>query len=89
MNIIKKNGRIEEFKTLKIKRSILNASEEVNEPLSDSELNLIEKEVDNILHKLNRTETSSYEIFAICLNVLNQLGFKAVCKAYLEGSLSL
>ncbi|MDR5588587.1 MULTISPECIES: ATP cone domain-containing protein [Clostridium] len=88
MNIIKKNGRIEEFQMSKIRQSILNASEEVTEPLSDAELKLIEKEVNNILCKLNRTETSSYEVFAICLNVLKELGFKAICKSYLEGSLS-
>ncbi|WP_315081664.1 ATP cone domain-containing protein [uncultured Clostridium sp.] len=88
MNIIKKSGRIEEFQISKVRQSILNASEEVREPLSDAELKLIEKEVDNILSKLNRTETSSYEVFAICLNVLKELGFKAVCKSYLEGSIS-
>ncbi len=88
MNIIKKNGRIEEFKISKVRQSILSASEEVTEPLSDAELKLIEKEVNNILSKLNRTETSSYEVFGICLNALNELGFKSVCKSYLQGSIS-
>ncbi|ACD23348.1 MULTISPECIES: ATP cone domain-containing protein [Clostridium] len=88
MNIIKKSGRIEEFQISKVRQSILSASEEVTEPLSDAELKLVEKEVNNILTKLNRTETSSYEVFAICLNVLNELGFKAVCKSYLQGSIS-
>ncbi|AOR24547.1 ATP cone domain-containing protein [Clostridium taeniosporum] len=88
MNIIKKTGRIEEFQTSKIRQSLLSASQEATEPLSDAELKLIEKEINNILSKLNKTETSSYEVFAICLNVLKELGFKAICKSYLEGSIS-
>ncbi|MBW6410773.1 ATP cone domain-containing protein [Clostridium weizhouense] len=88
MNIIKKSGNIEEFEVSKIKRSILNASKQTQEALSDSELNLIEKEVIKILEKLKRSETSSYEIFSICLNVLVELGFNSIAKSYLDGSLN-
>lgn len=87
MKIIKNNGRIEEFNLSKIKHSILNASIEINEPLTDADLKIIEKEVLNILKVLKREETSSYEIFAIVLKVLSKLGFMHVCKAYLKGSI--
>lgn len=87
MKIIKNDGRIEEFNVSKIKHSVLNASTEINEPLTDSDLKIIEKEVSSILKVLNRKETSSYEIFAIVLKVLSKLGFKGVCKAYLKGSI--
>jgi transcriptional repressor NrdR len=87
MEIIKNNGRIEEFNLSKIKHSILNASTEINEPLTDADLKIIEKEVLNILKVLNREQTSSYEIFAIVLKVLSKLGFMHVCKAYLKGSI--
>lgn len=87
MDIIKKNGRIEQFNISKIKRSILNASSEINQPLADADLNIIEKEVLNILKELKREKTSSYEVFAIVLNVLNNLNFNAVGKAYFNGSI--
>jgi len=89
MRIIKKDGRAEEFNTSKIKNSVLNASTEINEPLTDSDLKIIEKEVLSILKVLNREETSSYEIFAIVLKGLSRLGFKGVCKAYLKGSIDI
>jgi transcriptional regulator NrdR family protein len=87
MRIIKKNGRIEEFNLSKIKNSILNTSVEINEPLTEADLKIIEKEVLNVLKVINREETSSYEIFAIVLNALSKLGFKHVCKAYLKGAI--
>lgn len=87
MKIIKKNGRIEEFDGSKIKRSVLNASSEINETLTDSDLKVIENEVLNTLKIINREETSSYEIFAIVLNVLKKLEFNDVGKAYFKGSI--
>ena len=86
MKIIKKSGKIEEFNGDKIKRSILNTSSEINEPLTDSDLKVIEREVLNILKTMNREETSSYEIFAIVLNVLKKLEFNDVGKAYFKGN---
>lgn len=87
MKIIKKSGKIEEFNGDKIKRSILNTSSEINEPLTDSDLKVIEREVLNVLKTMNREETSSYEIFAIVLNVLKKLEFNDVGKAYFKGSI--
>ena len=87
MEIIKIDGRIEEFNISKIKHSVLNASTEINEPLTASDLKIIEKEVFSILQVLGRERTSSYEIFAIVVKILNKMGFKGVCKAYLRGSI--
>lgn len=87
MEIIKIDGRIEEFNISKIKHSVLNASTEINQTLTDSDLKIIEKEVINILKILNRKRTSSYEIFAIVVKVLSKLGFKGVCKSYLRGTI--
>ena len=86
MEIIKKDGRIEQFNISKIRHSVLNASTEINEPLTDSDLKIIEKEVFSTLKVLNREKTSSYEIFAIVLKVLGKLGFKEICKSYLRGT---
>lgn len=87
MNIIKKNGRVEEFNISKIKHSILNVSNEINEPFTDADLKIVEREVLNVLKIINRDETSSYEIFAIVLHVLKKLHFNDVGKAYFKGSI--
>jgi len=87
MKIIKKSGKVEEFDGSKIKRSVLNASSEINEPLTDSDLKIIEREVLNVLKTINREETSSYEIFAIVLNVLKKLEFNDVGREYFKGSI--
>ena len=88
MKIIKKNGNIEEFKKSKITTSLINASTEINEPLSDGDLSIIEKYVtDKLSHELKREATSSYEVFAILLYALKDLKFGHVGKAYFDGSL--
>lgn len=89
MKIIKKSGIEEEFNLLKIRSSVSNASNEINMLLTDSDLNIITKEVMSILVILNRETTSSYEVFAIVLNVLNKLKFKAICSAYLKGNIEI
>mgnify|MGYP002783000400 CR=1 FL=1 len=87
MEIIKKSGRVEEFNPSKVKNSVFYASEEVKEPLTDSDLKLIEKEVIDILKHLGREKTSAYEVFAIVLNVLKKLEFNRIGRSYLEGSI--
>lgn len=87
MNIIKKSGRVEEFDISKVRRSVSNASIEINQPMTDSDLKVIENEVLKILKDLKREKTSSYEIFSIVLNVLKKLNFNAVGKAYFNGSI--
>lgn len=84
MDLIKKDGRIQEFDMSKIKQSILNSANEIDEPLTNSDLKVIESEIINILKVLNRENTSSYEIFAIIFNALNKLGFSKISKAYLK-----
>lgn len=87
MKIIKKKGHKEDFNTNKVKRSILNASKEINQTLSDSDLNIIETEVLKKLKLLNREVTSSYEVFAIILYVLKELGFDKIGETYFKGSI--
>lgn len=88
MKMIKKDGRLEEFKSEKIRTSVLNASNEVNQPMLEVDLNVVEKEVINTLEELKREVTSSYEIFGIVLHVLKALKFNEVGKSYLKGSVN-
>ena len=87
MEIIKKKGHKEEFNISKVRQSVLSASNEINQTLSDADLNVIEKEVLKKLTSLNRGLTSSYEVFAIVLYVLKELGFNKVGDTYFKGSI--
>lgn len=87
MDIIKKKGHKEEFNILKVRQSVLSASNEINEPLSDADLNVIEKEVLKKLTSLDKEVTSSYEVFAIVLYALKELGFNKVGDTYFKGSI--
>ena len=87
MEIIKKKGNIEEFNILKVKQSVMNVANEIGESLTDADLKVIQKNTEDILKSLKRDRTSSYEVFAIVLNVLSDLSFGNIAKAYFEGSL--
>lgn len=87
MEIIKKKGNIEKFNILKVKQSIMNVANEIGQSLTDADLKVIQKNVEDLLKSLKRETTSSYEVFAIVLRVLSDLDFDNIAKAYFEGSL--
>lgn len=87
MEIIKKKGNVEEFNILKVRQSIMNVANEIGQSLTDADLKVIQKNIEDILKSLKRETTSSYEVFAIVLNVLSDLDFDNIAKAYFEGSL--
>jgi transcriptional regulator NrdR family protein len=85
MDLVKKDGRLQQFDISKIKQSILNASRDIHEPLTDADIKVIENEVLKVLKVLNEEKTSSYEILGIVLHTLNKLGFSKIGKVYLNG----
>ena len=87
MKIIKRRGYIEAFDVEKIKQSLSSASTDINEPLSESDLKLISKKVEDKLHEMNREITSSYEVFAIVLFILKEMEFNKLGQVYINGSL--
>lgn len=76
MEILKKKGNIEKFNEDKLKTSILNAARDSDNPLNESDINSISKDIVDTLKKLNKNYTSSYEIFGITVNSLKKNGFK-------------
>lgn len=87
MEIIKKKGNVEEFNISKVRQSIMNVANEIGQSLTDADLKVIQKNTEDVLKSLKRETTSSYEVFAIVLNVLSDLGFDNIAKSYFEGSL--
>ncbi|SEF91811.1 ATP cone domain-containing protein [Caloramator fervidus] len=82
MKVLKKDGRVEDFNKDKIMVSIQNASDDVKEPLTLSDVENVVNEVEKRIKQFNKVEVTSYEIRLLVIDVLNNLGFKEVAKAY-------
>lgn len=85
--IIKRNGKVEDFKPEKIQISIENAALELGFKLTNSDLNIISKSVEehiNILHKGEDEKTNVYEVRSLIQFSLNNMGFPQIATKYGE-----
>lgn len=84
MNIIKKDGRLEQFNLKKVKTSIENSANEVGIILNESDLSILVKDVETKLLNIRGKElnTSSYEVIGVVFSILKRDGFKEVLKSY-------
>ncbi|MDO6354332.1 ATP cone domain-containing protein [Caloramator sp. CAR-1] len=82
MKVIKKDGRVEEFYKDKIITSIENASDDVKEPLTMSDVENVVREVEKNLLNLNKKEVTTHEIRQVTIEVLKNFGFNDVAEAY-------
>lgn len=88
MQVIKKDGRLQELDVNKIKISILNATSGTKALLNESDIKIIVKDIIKIIEDL-RSEygnTSSYEIVGVVVEVLKRDGFDDVISSYIEYS---
>ena len=84
MQVIKKDGRLQELEADKIKVSILNATSETKALLNESDINVLVKDIIKAIENL-RSEygnTSSYEIIGVVVDVLKRDGFEEVVSSY-------
>ena len=87
MDIIKKDGRLESFDTEKLSTSIENAAKDGSIQLTRSDLNIVVKDIENIIRKIRikyNSSTSSYEVRGVVMEVLLANGFNDVLDKYLE-----
>ncbi|EOT2915952.1 ATP cone domain-containing protein [Clostridium perfringens] len=86
MNIIKKDGRIEEFKIEKLSTSLFNAASDLNFTLNKSDINIIAKDVEETLKSIRKDngETSSYEVIGVVIDTLKNEKFSDVLRAYVK-----
>jgi len=86
MKIAKKDGRVEEFNSKKIKTSIENSANEVGVVLNESDLIILVKDVEEKLLKIREGDliTSSYEVIGVIFSILKRDGFNSVLKSYIE-----
>ena len=84
MNVIKRDGTIQEFVVEKIRLSILNASIDGKNIINESDLKILSSEIVKKITELRGNEgvTSSYEIIAITMEVLAKDGFSDIAKEY-------
>lgn len=87
--VIKKNGRIENFISDKIKTSIYNCASENNILLNSKDLDIIANDVERKINRIRglNSYTSSFEIQAIVLDVLHHIGYDRVADFYYKGSM--
>ncbi|WP_291651424.1 ATP cone domain-containing protein [Clostridium sp.] len=86
MNIIKKDGRLEEFNIRKVKTSIENAAGDSESMLNESDLNILVDDVEKLLLKIRKDTlvTSSYEVIGAIFEILKRDGFNNILRAYVE-----
>ena len=85
MDVIKKDGRLQELDKEKIKISILNSSSSIEEMLNESDVNILVKDiVERLIHlRTGYGNTSSYEIIGAVIDVLKRDGFDRIISSYL------
>ena len=85
MEVVKKNGSIQDFDIEKIKTSLINCKCAANCSMTEGYINAISTRFKKVLSEVmkDRTQTSTYEIRAIVHHVLVENGFKDVAKAYM------
>lgn len=86
MKIVKKDGRLEEFNSKKIKTSIENSANDCDTVLNESDLKILVSDVEKTLINIRKDSlvTSSYEVIGAIFEVLKRDGFNNVLKAYIE-----
>lgn len=82
MKVIKRDGRIEEFMMDKIRRSLSRTSDQIKNPLTNGDLNVIEERIMKDLKALKKDKIQSREIRDIILEKLNYCGFSGIAKEY-------
>ena len=85
-SIIKRDGRLENFDTEKIKRSIKNSAKDCNIDLNNSDVDYIYKVINNriicFIQSNNRHILSSIEIRSFIIESLKICGFNKISEEY-------
>lgn len=85
MNVIKQDGRLQEFDINKIKTSIYRASDDANEPLNGSDIDNLARSIDREIESLKQDTIQSYLIQSLVLSEIEKSGFHNVGKYYNRG----
>lgn len=84
MKVIKKDGRIQEFDIDKIKITLGYVSDEVKQPLTFSDIDMVARKVERAVLESNDNTIHSSDIQKIVLKELKEAGFNYIAKRYDE-----
>ena len=84
MKVRKRNGSIQDFSMDKIRLTLERVSDELNQPLTGSDLRLLAEGIERKIIATGKEIIDSTEISEIVIEVLKRLGFSQVAKAYDE-----
>lgn len=87
MNVIKKDGSLQDLNIEKIETSIINASDDINFSLTSANIKDISNEIITVLNKIRKDNTSTYELVGITIKSLIKLGFRDIAKSYFSHNL--
>ncbi|WP_426349882.1 ATP cone domain-containing protein [Alloiococcus sp. CFN-8] len=82
MKVIKRDGRFEDYDISKIKRTICNASDDINKPLTEGDLKNLGDLIDHSIRESFSESVPSNEIRNIIESTLRENGFSAVASSY-------
>ncbi|MFA9397285.1 MAG: ATP cone domain-containing protein [Clostridiaceae bacterium] len=82
MNVIKRDGRIQEFDIKKVRTSFQNASDDAKMPFTKSDIDVLVENVEDNLNKTDIKIISVKEIQEASYNAMIESGFKTVAKFY-------
>lgn len=82
MKVIKKDGRIQEFNIEKIKLTLERVSDEINEPLTQSDIDNLARAIQKAILAAGKEHMHSFEIHRIVVDQLRTAGFDDIARAY-------
>jgi len=87
MKVIKRDGRIQKFDLNKIKTSIYRASDDADQPLNESDIENLAKNIEINIKDLQKDSVSFDIIQELVLAQLEKSGFNVLSKYYNLGNL--
>ncbi len=82
MQVIKKNGRLQDFQLEKIERSMSGASDDIEQPLNESDIHLLSDKINKEIHKNDKDKIKFSDIRKIVVDTLIEMGFDDVAESY-------
>ncbi len=84
MKVIKRDSRLQEFDLEKIKRTLRNASDDINQPMNQGDLNSISDEIEKRIFRDYKDTVPSAEIRNIINDTLRGFGFSKIAESYIN-----
>lgn len=82
MKVIKKDGRMQELNSQKIRLTVESASDEAEAPMSSSDIQNVVEDVEDMIKNSGLERIHTSDIQNMVVNSLKKLGFAVVARYY-------